>query len=75
MLSDKYTKSECIYNDGTNGSEDRLGVGSAAVWGDVVRMEALPPESSIYTAEVFFVGLALQMIKGSKKSVWIYTRR
>ena len=36
VLSEKYAKLECIYTDGSKGSRDRPGVGSAAVWGDAV---------------------------------------
>ena len=73
MLSEKYAKLECNYTDGSKGSRERPGVGSAAVWGNAVRMEALPPESSIYTAEVYAIVLALKMLKACKKNCVVFS--
>ena len=47
------------------------GVGAAAVCGEVVRMESIPEESSIFTAEVYAIILAMSIVKGSKKKEFV----
>ena len=48
VAHDQYQGFEHIYTDGSKGIE---GVGSAAMWGDVIRVTTLPKVDSNYTAE------------------------
>jgi len=47
----------------TDGSKTEDGVGAAAVLGGVTRRSSLPPVASIYTAELYALKLAVQIIE------------
>ena len=71
MCADKYPNAEFIYTDGSKGCNGAMSVGAAAVYGDTVNTEALPAESSIYTAEVYAIRLAMQIAEESNKNFFV----
>jgi len=59
-ISTKYSHHAKIYTDGSK-TED--GVGAAAVYSSVIRRSSLPGVASIYTAEIYALRLAVQIIQ------------
>lgn len=55
----------------TDGSKTRAGVGAAAVCDGIVRTATLPPEASVFSAEMHAIQMAINIIKNNTKDRFV----
>ena len=67
-IMEKYRGWEKIFTDG---SKTAAGVGAAAIWEGVVKRDTLPRQATIFTAELYGIRLAINIVRDNKNQDFI----